>query len=273
MNKFYGTEVEFLMGVKVSITKDDIEYKFLEKTKNGVSDSVFILDKKYILKIYESATKDEIFEEVRLLEAIQNLKVPKVKSSLFFIQNRHSLIFEKIKGISLKRVKVQHILQIGIFLKKFHKISQKLISNNRDIYSKENLLNLILKSKNLLFIELFQVVKELDLNIDGVIHGDLFPDNAKFTNNKLSGVYDFIEHSNGSFLFDISVIAISWCFKSNRVDRDLLLNLLKSYDKNLKICDIQKHIYYALLYYSVTRYLDNREVYKKSLRELKSLKL
>jgi hypothetical protein len=53
------------MGVKTHITIDDlkpyIDVQNITPTIDGISDSVFILDDKYILKIFELTTKRDKF--------------------------------------------------------------------------------------------------------------------------------------------------------------------------------------------------------------------
>jgi len=64
----------------------------------------------------------------------------------------------------------------------------------------------------------------------GVIHGDLFRDNALFTERGLSGVLDFHHAARGFLLFDLAVAANDWCASSDGVlDPDRTLTLLKGY--------------------------------------------
>ncbi len=73
------------------------------------------------------------------------------------------------------------------------------------------------------FIIKYEKIKDIDLPNDVLIHGDLFPDNAKFIDNKLQGVYDFSQSCVGNRYFDLSVLIISWCFKED----DFNMNFFK----------------------------------------------
>lgn len=47
----------------------------------------------------------------------------------------------------------------------------------------------------------------------GVIHADLFPDNAFFLDDRLSGIIDFYFACNDLYAYDVSVCLNAWCFE------------------------------------------------------------
>lgn len=246
------------MGVKRGLSLDDlkpyvINIEKITPTTNGISDSVFILDDKYILKIFETASKKEIENELELISFCSSLKVPKVLSEIVLIQDKYALIYEKSKGKSLEKISKNDIFEIGFFLKEFHKITKNKSSTNPQLFSKDELYKLIEKTNHKPFFELFDKL-DIKFKNDGIIHGDLFCDNATFFEEKLSCVFDFIQSCNGDFLFDLAVVALSWC-----KNKEEILYLLDSYQTTISYEIFLPYLKYAGLYYSVTRFLENKD--------------
>jgi homoserine kinase type II len=63
----------------------------------------------------------------------------------------------------------------------------------------------------------------------GLVHADLFRDNALFDGDRLCGVVDFHYACHGAFIYDIAVAVLDWCFDGDRVDGDRLQTLCRAY--------------------------------------------
>ncbi len=247
------------MGIKTKISNNQLPKKYqkynLIETSDGITDTVYLLDDIYVLKVFEEQTENQLKNEQTLLIILQDLKVPKVVDTLI-IDNKKAIIYTQIVGKSIKHPTINEIEQIGLFLKEQHKLTKNRKSSNKKLYEKDNLKELILLTKNNLLLDYF-----LDINInlkdDGLIHGDIFPDNVKFKDNKLMGVYDYNEACQGDFLFDLAVIASSWCFDESILNKDKLSVLINIYDKSIDKIKFIEYIKYSLLYYIVTRLIDN----------------
>ncbi|MEM1044495.1 MAG: homoserine kinase [Pseudomonadota bacterium] len=64
----------------------------------------------------------------------------------------------------------------------------------------------------------------------GIIHGDLFPDNVFFDEDRLSGVIDFYFAANDFLAFDLAVCINAWCFDDHdRLQTDRSAALISGY--------------------------------------------
>jgi homoserine kinase type II len=255
------------LGVKTKITKEDLpsflKADIIYETKSGVSDTVYICDDKNVVKLFENSTEETIRNEMELLDMLKDISAVKLYSKeIIYIKNKPALVYEKCRGKILDKAEDTHIRQIGVFLRKLHTITKGKTSSNKKLFEKESLNKLIGKTEYSSFKEIFESI-DIILKHDGIIHGDLFLDNALFQENKLSCVIDLSEACSGDFLFDLAVVALSWC----RNDDEIKL-LLDSYGNNIKLERFKEYIKYAALYYSVTRFLDNRD-YKELLDKIK----
>ena len=249
------------MGIKreLEISQLPERYHHLEltPTSDGVSDSVYLLGDIYVLKYFENISQEVLESEINLLNSLINLPVPKIVDS-FRVNSRVVVIYSQILGKSIYNPSLDNIRDIGSFLREFHNQSRDIKSNNINLFRKERLLKLILDSKYQPLLDIYRSI-DIELQDDGIIHGDLFVDNAKFIDDRLSGVYDFSDASIGDFLFDLAVVAISWCYDKSILNPEKLDILLQSYKIDISFTQFKPYIKYALLYYATTRYIHNRE--------------
>jgi homoserine kinase type II len=245
-----------MMGVKTKIEVSDIRPFFdvesITPTKDGISDTVYILDDKYILKLYEKTTLKSLNEEIKIIDLCKDkdLPVSKVVKETFILKCKPAMIYEKGVGKSLEVVTTDSIKQIGNFLREFHNSTQNKTTSNPNLFEKSRVQKLIDESFNSEFQKIFDSIN-IELQNDGIIHGDLFVDNATFVDDKLSCVFDLNGACNGDFVFDLAVVALSWA----RDENDYKI-LLESYGLEIDKRVFKEYIKYAMLYYSITRYLD-----------------
>lgn len=254
------------MGVKTPLTLSQLQHHFpctaLIPTSDGVSDTVYLTDKG-VLKIFETASMEAVCEERALLRDLHPLPVPAPLGEVFTIQGKPSTLYEPLRGESLKRAEAGHIVQIARFMRDFHALSRGKKSSNTPLFTPERLEALIGRSGSRELRELFRPIA---LNNDGVIHGDLFLDNALFEEGRLSGVFDFIEACEGDFLFDLAVVAVSWCLEELPRLAPVEL-LLKHYGSAVGLDGFLPYMRYALLYYATTRYVRGHD-YRNLLDKL-----
>jgi homoserine kinase type II len=245
------------LGIKTTLTKDDLKSFFevssLVETTHGVSDTVYIVDDRYVLKVFEEADEEVLQNEIDILNLCKNIQVARLKKEIFYVKGKVALLYKKCDGTTLLNPTTKSIKQIGKFLKKFHYLTKCKSNTNQNLFEKDRVFSLIEQIGLKKFKDIFESLN-LELKDDGIIHGDLFVDNAIFKDQQLSCVIDFSESCVGDFYFDLAVVAVSWC----KNDQEIMI-LLDAYGTNIELEYFKEYMKYALLYYSVTRYLDRRD--------------
>lgn len=242
------------MGVKTVITLEDLPSSLgvtsFEASMDGVMDSVYFLDGDRVVKIFETASEEAVEEELKLLSYCETLPVAKPVGEVFWVQSKPTLIYRRCRGESLKCARIDQIREIGAFLRGFHDLTAARQSTNERLFEKSRLKQMIQETKSEIFDT---IVKKIDLTLcnDGIIHGDLFLDNALFEEGILSCVIDFTQACNGDFLFDLAVVDLSWCDSDEKTEA-----LLESYGATLTLDEFRPYREYATLFYSVNRYLN-----------------
>jgi homoserine kinase type II len=246
------------LSVKLKITQKDLPKEFrqynLYETQDGISQTVYFLDDLYVLKIFEDTDISVLENELNLLRYLNKLQVCKPLDKIFYIKQSIGLIYYRSNGRSLKdSIKPKHIKQIAIFLKNLHKKTINRSNSNIKLFAKSRVKILVNNTKNQNLIDIFNSIN-IDLKEDGIIHGDLFVDNCSFYNDKLEIVYDWSEACVGDFIFDLAVVALSWCRSKKDID-----TLLISYDYKYSFTQFRQYIKYASLYYCTNRFLANKK--------------
>ncbi len=287
------------MGVQTKLTlneinfiakKDGLLFTTIKATKDGITDSTFIgttkKGERYVIKLYEEASYDEVRNEVAFLNRIKSLNVPLVVSKKVHIfKKKPIVIFSFLKGHEPKVLLKTQLRQIALFLAQFHDLSEKIEFSNTYRYSQKDLktkINTIVHDKEVYFEvkeafkKRYAKVKDVVLKPKHVIHGDLFPDNTKFDQDSLSGVFDFSNASKSDKLLDLAVVIHSWCFdRKDELDMPFVKAFLEEYnfyyDEQITLQKLKPYLLYSAVYYAASRfktmYVDKKEVQYKSYKE------
>jgi len=74
----------------------------------------------------------------------------------------------------------------------------------------------------------------------GVIHADLFPDNALFTGAALTGVIDFYFACTDALAYDLAVCLNAWCFDGPRYDVERGRVMIAAYESVRPLSDLER---------------------------------
>ena len=82
----------------------------------------------------------------------------------------------------------------------------------------------------------------------GVIHADLFRDNALWAEDNFSGIIDFYYSCNDVLLYDLAVAANDWCTNEDAsLDKDKVTALLAEYNNHRPLNALEQEYWPAML--------------------------
>ena len=136
----------------------------------------------------------------------------------------------------------EDIRQVAEAMARLHTIPTKKIPQKKNIIEPAQCFNLMTHLKpgtcvntelRALWIESFRKAEPC-LSIDlpkGLIHGDIFPDNTLFNNDKLVAILDFDDFAIDTYLFDIGMTINGFCLTDNMPDKRKTDIFLSAYEK------------------------------------------
>lgn len=90
----------------------------------------------------------------------------------------------------------------------------------------------------------------------GLVHGDLFRDNAMFEGEVLTGVIDFHHAARAPLAFDLAVAAMDWCSGADgRLDGALALEMIAAYARRRALTPEELWFWPLLLVLACARFL------------------
>ncbi len=212
---------------------------FIELEKDGeVSD--------FVLTILESHNFSETPFFAKLLSHLHHygLPVPEPQSTLdgmtyTIFCGKPSLLVTKLSGRHIRNASVKECQSIGQFLATQHKAMNELKSSKPNFYSVEWMTSTVLdlgarlskEDSHVLneTIEIYDHVLSEDLPT-GIIHGDLFKDNALFDAGILTGVIDYYRACEDLLAIDIAIAINDWCRDEQEFDESKRNAMISGYN-------------------------------------------
>ena len=225
------------------------EVRDFEGIEDGIDNTnYFVTTSKgeFVLTLFESICANDLPHFINLLTYIgkNNLPCPSpqldtLSRPLRLLNGKQAAVFNRVPGSAALTPSLAHCHEIGLHLGRLHQLTQGYdfpIKANHDLSWCKAVFNkfdghLSNTDRTLIDDELFFQVKHEAVNLPGgVIHGDLFRDNALFVGERLSGLLDFYSAGTGSFLLDIAITANDWCHDKGRINSGKLTALLRAYE-------------------------------------------
>lgn len=249
----------------------------------GVENSNYLIDTtrgRYILTLYEKrvAEKDlPFFLALTEHAAGKGLPVPRpihdrLGRVLQRLAGRPACLIEFLAGVSLDEPNPEVCTEIGRFLARFHEAVADFPLDRRNGLSLaawrklaaqcgDGLANISPDLPALVKEQLDALEREWPHSLpSGVIHADLFPDNALFRDGRISGVIDFYFACTDSFAYDLAVTHSSWCFSADGTQHhaDRTRALIEGYQSLRPLSDAEKQAFPVLCRGAAMRFLMTR---------------
>jgi len=246
----------------------------------------------YVLTLYEHLSPQQLPFYLQLMQDLstQGLPVPLPLSTmagktLHSLHGKPAALFNKLQGHSIETPNLQQCQAIGKQLARLHLATRSMnadLPNNERGYSwwKQSSTKieeyLDPDEQGLLQQELeFQSRYRLNDLPQGLIHADLFRDNALFVDNELSGILDLYTACEGIWLYDLAIVVIDWTSDQGALPKPELSHaILQAYNQIRPLTTLEQGAWpvvlrQAALRFWLSRLLDWHNPRQGSLGEAK----
>jgi len=258
------------MSVYTRVEREQLEdfltnYDLGELVKQqGISDGIentnyFVTTTKgrYVLTLFESLSAEELPFFLDLMAFLAARGVPSASpladnsgSYLRTLNDRPAALVERLSGAWVPAPSVAQCAALGAALGRSNREGQAFKgqrANTRGphwwrVTSEQVMDKLSEADAKMLQDELtYQASHRLDDLPRGVIHADLFRDNALFQENELTGVIDFYYACSDALLYDLAVAVNDWCSNEDgSLDEERTSAMLQGYNRERPLTD-QEH--------------------------------
>lgn len=201
---------------------------------------------KYVLTLLEELSFEQAAFHVNLLDTLAEnaIPVPRILRDRQgqAVQNcygKPTLLSTCLEGLHVKQPSLTQCAVIGELLADLHMVAGNITEDYQGtrhngwledcVYQASAFLP---ESEKTCAASVLQEFLSLQLSElpHGIIHGDLFRDNAFFDGDTLIGIIDFYSAGLGFLLYDLAVVVNDWCrTEDNRIDQPRYHALLNAY--------------------------------------------
>lgn len=247
------------MSVYTTISEDELnaflghysvgELKSFEGILAGIENTnYFVTTSKgeFVLTIFEQLIWEELPYFLDIMAFLAEHEVPSAHpiadrkgDYLRHLKKKPAALVQRLSGSGVDHPNTVQCAEIGQALGRMHAMAHNFTGqrdNPRDIHwCKESITqlttNLDHEEQQILDEELkFQSATPRNTLPQGVIHADLFRDNALFIDEHLTGIIDFYYACNDALLYDVAVTVNDWCTtEKGTVNQQRYVALLTAY--------------------------------------------
>ena len=249
-------------------------------TINSVYD-VHTTHGRFILRILEDRPAEDVAFESQLVACLHGagLRVPRMHATAagdWFVSlssRQHISFFDFLPGVEPARcdVSARYARQVGRFMGEMHGACESLTMRRANPFGPKQVSEILTYCREAPSapgdvvtldglrdaVSAFSWPEDLPM---GVVHGDLFVDNTRFSEEALCGVFDFEMASSGPLVFDLAVAIADWGFCNGDTVLDLgcARELVLGYQEHRLLTSAEKLALFGLCSYVTARYTASR---------------
>jgi len=233
------------MSVYTTIENDELvdllshysvgELRSFEGISDGIENTNYFVDTtgvdtagdRFVLTIFEHHSLDEMQYYLKLMHHLAEHGVPSADpvaddtgNYIREFKHKPTALVQRLKGGSIIETSVDHCAQLGAAMGKMHSAGLSFDGeqvNPRGPKWRAETAKLVIgklteAEQQLLTDEVASEAEHRDIDIPrGVIHADLFRDNALWDGDTLGGIIDFYYACDDALLYDLAIVANDWC--------------------------------------------------------------
>jgi len=248
--------------------------KQFEGISAGIENTNYFVDTdkdRFVLTIFEALSKDELPYFLDLMAHLAEHQVPSAHPQadnqqhyLRELKGKPAALVKRLTGKSVEHPSASQCAALGKALGHLHLAGQDFPhhrANERGPHwwhqtTEAVMSHLDNEDQQLLSNELhFQKQHAHDDLPRGVIHADLFRDNALFDGEELTGIIDFYYACNDVLLYDVAVTANDWCsYENGSLDKARLDALLNAYQNERSLTAQEQQAWPVMLRAAALRF-------------------
>ncbi len=225
----------------------------------------------FVLTIFEHHTFEELPYFLNIMAFMAEHQIPTAhpiqtlsNGYLKEIQGKPAALVQRLRGRGVEHPTVAQCTVMGEQMARFHLAGQDYAqyrANDRDLDWMQATFELLQDKLNPGDAQ--QIAQELDFQrqIDwkalpqGVIHADLFCDNALFDGDELSGIIDLYYACNAALLYDLAVMVNDWCRNPDlSFDETKIQKMVAAYQQQRPLNEAEKQAWPAALRLAALRF-------------------
>ncbi len=219
---------------------------------------------RFVLTLFESTTAEALPYCLSLMAFLAERAVPcahpvadREGRYLQDFKDKPAALVQRLNGVSVKQPDREHCRILGATIGRMHQIAQAYSGsreNERGAVWREATAALIRdqlgpEDRATLDTEIaFQRNFNSGILPHGVIHADLFRDNALFQGHALTGLIDLYYSHTGPLIYDLAVAVSDWCFgDAGRFDTTAARAMVQGYTLERPLGVVEREAWLACL--------------------------